>query len=437
MTHQRQKFHLLFSLLPIFLFSFVVNAGGTLDPNFGTAGKVSVQFNGGMDIGRAAVLQPDGKIVVVGTTNIPGQSGGFSSFAVARLNADGSLDNSFGSGGKILTDFGSLQEDWAQAVAIQPDGKIVVGGYTHIVVGQFSSAIFALARYNTDGSLDASFSGGKVTTDFPGSNSEYLHKVLIQPDGKILAAGIFAGSFPSPPRQIALARYNPDGTPDMGFGNTGQLTVLIGSNTSFGGAAIQPDGKILISGEYGFSLVGCVPSKTVNCNRTQGFVARYTPQMLPDRKFGRRFGKEFTKWADMTDTLRAISLQTDGKILIAGQRINRRYSGNGRVETIFATVPQTFHNLTVDWLEQRTDGKVAGCGRDRLNNHDDIVVALFNPNGSLIGTDRRDFFGGDDSCSMVLSQPDGKILVVGAAKSGQQFGDPYSFAVMRYLDITP
>ena len=429
MTRQRQKFHVLFSLLLIFLLSYVVNAGGTLDPNFGTAGKVSVQFNGGMDIGRAAVLQPDGKIVVVGTTNLPGQSGGFSSFAVTRLNADGTLDGTFGSGGKVLTDFGSLQEDWALAVAIQPDGKIVAGGYTN--------AIFAIARYNPDGSLDASFSGGKVTTDFPGSNQEYIQKVMIQPDGKILAAGVFAGSFPSPPRQIALARYNPDGTPDMGFGNTGQLTVLIGSNTSFGGAAIQPDGKILISGEYGFSLVGCVPSKTVNCNRTQGFVARYTPQMLPDRKFGRRFGKEFTKWADMTDTLRAISLQADGKILIAGQRINRRYSSNGRVETIFATVPQTFHNLTVDWLAQRPDGKVVGCGRDRLNNHDDIVVALFNPNGSLIGTDRRDFFGGDDNCSMVLSQPDGKILVVGAAKSGQQFGDPYSFAVMRYLDITP
>jgi uncharacterized delta-60 repeat protein len=428
MTHQRQKFHILFSLSLILLFSCVVNAGGTLDPSFGTAGKVSFQFNGGTDIGRAAVLQPDGKIVIVGTTNIPGQSGGFSSFAVARLNADGSLDNTFGSGGKVLTDFGTLQEDWALAVAIQPDGKIVVGGH--------SNQTFAIARYNTDGSLDTTFNGGKVTTDFPGSGAEYIHKVMVQPDGKILAAGIFSGSF-FEPRRIALARYNPDGTPDMGFGITGQLTVLIGSNTSFGGAAMQPDGKILISGEYGFSIVGCVPSKTVNCNRTQGFVARYTPQMLPDRKFGRRSGKEFTKWADMTDTLRAISLQADGKILIAGQRINRRYSSNGRVETIFATVPQQFIDLTVDWLEQRPDGKVAGCGRDRLSNHDDIVVALFNPNGSLVGTDRRDFFGGDDNCSMVLSQPDGKILVVGAAKAGQQFGDPYRFAVMRYLDITP
>lgn len=429
MTRQRQKLHVLFSLLLIFLFSYVVNAGGTLDPNFGNGGKVNFQFNGGMDMGRAAILQPDGKIVVVGSSGLPGQSGGFQSFAVARLNADGSLDNTFGSGGKVLTDFGTLQEDWAQAVAIQPDGKIVVGGYTN--------AIFAIARYNTDGSLDTTFNGGKITTDFPGSGSEYIQKVMVQPDGKILAAGIFSGSFPFEPRRIALARYNPDGTPDMGFGNTGQLTVLLGSNTSFGGAAMQPDGKLLISGEYGFSIVGCVPSKTVNCNRTQGFVVRYTSQMLPDRKFGRRFGKEFTIWADMTDTLRAISLQADGKILIAGQRLNRRYSSNGRVETIFATVPQQFHNLAVDWLAQRPDGKVAGCGRDRLNNHDDIVVALFNSDGSLIGTDRRDFFGADDSCNTVLTQPDGKILVVGSARTGQQFNSASTFAVIRYLDITP
>lgn len=418
-----------FLLLLVFLVSYSVYAGGTLDPNFGTGGKVSFHVNG-TDFARAALLQPDGKIVMVGSSNLPGQSGGFQSFAVARLNADGTLDSAFGTNGKVLTDFGSLQEDAAQAVALQPDGKIVVGGYTG------GNGIFAIVRYNADGSLDTSFDGGKVTTDFEGSVSEKISNVFVLPDGKILAVGGCSGAFPLPPARIGLARYNTDGTLDTGFGSNGKFLIEFSSfYTRFGGAAVQPDGKILITGEYGFNLPGCVPSKTVNCGRSQSFLLRYTTQMNFDRKFGRRLGKEFTKYADVGDTLNSISLESDGDILITGTPVPRRYTRSGRLETTFARVPQTFHNLAVRALAQRPDGKVAGCGVDRLNNHDDIVTALFNSDGSLIGFDRCDFFEAEDSCSAVLAQPDGKILVIGYAQIAPQ--SSYRFAAMRYLDITP
>lgn len=422
-----------FTILMVLLASYGISfAGGTLDPNFGTGGKVSFRINGGStDFGRAAVLQPDGKIVIVGSSSPEGQSGGFRSFAVARLNSDGTLDNTFGTGGKVLTDFGNLQEDVAQAVALQPDGKIVVGGYTN------GNGIFAIVRYNTDGSLDASFSGGKVTTDFEDSISEQVQNVFVLPDGKILALGVFSGSFPVPPSQIAMARYNPDGTSDAGFGSNGKSTVQFSSlYTRYGGAAVQPDGKILITGEYGFKIPGCIPSKTVNCDRSQSFLLRYTPQMSLDRKFGRRFGKEFTKWADLTDTLRAISLQSDGNILIAGERLSRRYAANGRLETVFGQMSGQFLNMRIDRLAQRPDGKIAGCGtRGSGTGHDDIGVVLFNSNGSFVGGDQRDFFAANDNCSTILAQPDGKLLVIGYAQVAQQ--SAYSIAVMRYLDITP
>ncbi len=174
-------------VLLIFLFSNSIFANGVLDPNFGNGGKVNFRFTTSSDdFGTAAALQPDGKIVIVGTSGLNGQSNGFRNFAVARLNTNGSLDDTFGNGGLVTTDFFN-QEDVATAAAIQPDGKIVVGGN--------SAGRFALARYNSDGNLDTTFSGGKVVTDFEESDLEVIGNVLIQPDGKIIAAGSYSGSF--------------------------------------------------------------------------------------------------------------------------------------------------------------------------------------------------------------------------------------------------
>src|SRR4029079_12955967 len=166
----------------------------------------------------------DGKLVVVGQTY---QNNDFSAedFVVARYNPDGTLDRTFGSRGRVKTDFPGLAAV-ASSVVIQPDGKIVVAGGAFPLFTFLGD--FKIVRYNPDGSLDESFgSGGIVTTSFPGQGS-YAFSVALQPDGKIIAAGTDFVNFSSEDdsdTDFALERYNPDGTPDSTFGNGGQVTT--------------------------------------------------------------------------------------------------------------------------------------------------------------------------------------------------------------------
>src|SRR6266542_4476130 len=179
-------------------------APGDLDPTFGGDGEVTTHFTAWSDESANAVaIQADGKIVAAGGT--------FSAFyhdkfALARYNADGTLDTSFGGDGKVTTHFAAGSEDGAHAVAIQANGKIVAAGNSHL-----SNERFALARYNSDGKLDTSFGGdGKVTTRFAAGSYDFASAVAIQPDGKVVAAGDSSSPFLYFDK-FALARYNSDG----------------------------------------------------------------------------------------------------------------------------------------------------------------------------------------------------------------------------------
>src|SRR5262249_13762939 len=194
---------------------------GGLDSTFGSGGKVTTDYVGAtQDYGQAMALQTDGKIVVAGYTTDHNES---SEFSLARYNSNGSLDTGFGSRGETTAVFGLDSIDQAAAVAIQPDGKIVVVGTTRPGVGVMDAA---LVRFTPSGSLDSSFgTGGKVTTDF-GKKSGSATAVAVQSDGKIAVAGSSSGSF-------ALARYNADGRPDNSFGNHGNVLTPIGSGSAF------------------------------------------------------------------------------------------------------------------------------------------------------------------------------------------------------------
>ena len=222
-------------------------AAGDLDPTFGVGGTLMTDINRSTDIANAVAVQADGKLVVVGQTY---KQNDYSNedFVVARYNTDGTLDNTFGRGGKVRTDFPGLAAV-PSAVVIQPDGKIVVAG------GAFPLFTFAgdfkVVRYNPNGSLDRSFgSGGIVTTTFP--EGSYAFDVALQPDGKIIAAGtVFVNFIPgeSSNTDFALARYNQDGTPDASFGNGGQVsTDFFGMEDDAFSVLIQPDGKITVTG---------------------------------------------------------------------------------------------------------------------------------------------------------------------------------------------
>ncbi|HJQ23062.1 MAG TPA: delta-60 repeat domain-containing protein [Blastocatellia bacterium] len=217
-------------------------ADGSLDTSFGTDGKVTTDFFGKADTVEGIAIQSDGRVVAAGaSTNAQGQS----LISLARYNMDGNLDTSFGVGGKATTAMGDFAA--ANGLAIQADGKVVVGGYMLPAAGgTFDSA---LVRYNADGSLDITFgSAGKVTTDFFGNN-EFVSALLIQPDGKLLAAGRTAHSNDNSSVDFALARYLPDGSLDASFGTGGKTTTDFFGNGDFTtSAVIQPDGNIVVAG---------------------------------------------------------------------------------------------------------------------------------------------------------------------------------------------
>jgi uncharacterized delta-60 repeat protein len=213
------------------------DSNGNLDPSFGVGGKVSTSFDGQ---GFGLVGQPDGKLIVAGNVF----SGGHTSFAVARYNIDGSLDASFGAGGEVSTSFGPTNND-AYSVTLQADGKIVVAG-----AADFATEL-ALVRYNVDGSLDASFgSGGMLTTTVPNGFGEAAKSVKIQPDGKILVAGYsFVGGNNT---DFVLVRYNSDGSLDSSFGTGGKVATELGSTSDAANSLVLlPDGKILVVGTTG------------------------------------------------------------------------------------------------------------------------------------------------------------------------------------------
>jgi uncharacterized delta-60 repeat protein len=226
---------------------------GSLDPSFDGDGKLNTDFAGGSDEAFAVALQPDGKIVAAGHAGGPG----ILDFGLVRYNPDGSLDPSFGGDGKVTTDFAGDQEG-ARALTILPDGKLVAAGYAVVPRGSshptspaYDSFDFAVARYNSDGSLDHTFDNdGKATTDIAKS-FDIAWAVVVQSDKKIVLAG--GADLPTPGRTIgndfALARYNEDGSLDPTFCGDGRVTTDIAGGFAHAHAvAIQGDGKIVAAG---------------------------------------------------------------------------------------------------------------------------------------------------------------------------------------------
>lgn len=300
------------------------NANGTLDSSFGAGGKTTIP-GPTADFVDAIALQPDGKIVVAGSSGSPQQRD--DGFALARLNADGTLDTSFGSGGTLTTRFSESSDDFAWAVAVQPDGKVVAVG-TDFVYSRESPADFALARYSSSGALDPTFgSGGKVTTNF-GATSDFANAAVLQPDGKIVAAGYtFLGR--TGPSAFALARYTPDGELDPTFGVGGMVTTDLGPSSSVWSAALQPDGKIVAAGtgHGGFAL------------------ARYNTDGSLDTSFGSRGTVETAVGLGDSAMARGLGLGPGGKVIAAGTTITctygdfvlARYTAVGSLDTSFGS----------------------------------------------------------------------------------------------------
>ena len=238
---------------------------GPWDVTFDDDGIVytNIGNNGISDAAKAVAIQDNGKIVVVGHEREPSNE----NFALVRYTLDGTLDTTFGSGGVITTDLTVNSRDYGNAVAIQPDGKIVVAGT--------SDSRFALVRYASNGDLDTGFgSGGVVTTSIAGSTSNGLHALELQEDGKLLVAG-YTQSGTTSTNNFILLRYTISGTLDTSFGSTGIITTDIDGDADIAYAlAMQDDGKIVVAG------TGRLP------DGYDVIVARYMPTGALDATFG-------------------------------------------------------------------------------------------------------------------------------------------------------
>jgi uncharacterized delta-60 repeat protein len=214
---------------------------GTLDGTFGTGGIVTTNFGASSGISSIA-LQSDGNIIAVGRYH----NGTNNDFALARYTSAGVLDNTFGTGGMVITN-ASSSNDELNGVIVDGNGKIVVAGRAY----NGSNVDFAVARYSSDGNLDATFGTGGITlTDFPYHKSDIAQALSIQPDGKIVLAGYSNNVNTGTNNDFALARYNTDGALDNSFGTNGKTTIdFAGPYDQAYAIAIQPDYKIVVAGE--------------------------------------------------------------------------------------------------------------------------------------------------------------------------------------------
>jgi len=361
------------------------NTDGTLDTSFGTGGLVALDFGNNItEFGNAIALQGDGKIVVAGEA--VDSMANTNDCAVARYNPDGTFDTSFGAGGHVILDMGVGPSgfnypDHCQAVAVQTDGKIVVAGTTDTPINLSDVAV---ARLNADGTLDGTFGlTGVVLSNLQPFSFDFGNAVAIQPDGKIIVAG-YSNIFGPTRDDIAILRYNPDGSVDTGFGINGLVLADFGNMSNYGNAvAIQPDGKIAVAG-YSVDLINFDKEFTV---------ARFNANGSVDSTFGSGGGviTEFDAVNNTPDEGRSIALQSDGKIVVAGtiggfpKFAMARYLNDGSLDFTFGvnglvTITFTYKDYIGTSVAIQSDGGIvlAGHTSDRFNSYNtDIAIARF------------------------------------------------------------
>jgi uncharacterized delta-60 repeat protein len=428
---------------------FGQTASSNLDPTFGSAGTVRTDFSGNIDQANAVAIQADGKIVAAGSSFSSSKT--VEDFIVARYNVNGTLDKRFGNNGKITTDF-FRNVDSIEALAIQPDGKIVVAGFAQLAGSGGTPRVFALARYTSDGRLDNSFgNGGSLTTSFGGTFAA-ASAIMVQPDGKIVVAGTadFNPRVPGSGLDFAVARYTANGNLDASFGDAGKIVFdFFGSFDQANAAALQPDGKIIVVGSASYD----------SFNRDIGFaLTRFNADGSTDFGFGSG-GKQITSFFDAGAKANGVVLQPDGKFVVAGSASDSatrpvatdfalaRYNSDGSLDVSFGTGGETSVPFSDGASEQAntlalmSDGKiiVAGSAFKTFATPPDFAVRRYNSDGSIDtsfgngGAMTTDFAGGTDEALAVAIQANGNVVAAGRA-----FRSNFDLSLARYLNgVTP
>jgi uncharacterized delta-60 repeat protein len=409
---------------------FVANRviSNTPDPSFGGSGVLGTQFSS-PDTNEAAnglAVQADGKIVVAGFSN----NGSNNDFAVARYNSDGTLDTTFSGEGKTTTAIGS-SSDIANSVAVQIDGKIVVAGYSF----NGSNNDFALARYNSDGTLDTTFSGdGKLRTN--ASSADIANSIAVQDDGKIVVAGY---SFNGSNYDFAILRYNGDGTLDTSFDGDGFLPIVFATSDDFAtNLALQSDGKIVVCG---YSLFG---------SDYDFAIARLNSNGTLDTSFSGD-GKQLIdlRSQNLNDVANDVLIQSDGKIVVAGYSYSgidddfaiARFNSNGTLDTSFSGdgISYTGVGPSNDYatgVAMQSNGKIVVGGYSSNGGNNDFALTRYNSDGTLDlsfsgdGKQMIPLGPANDNSTSIAIQNDGNILVTGYVYNGSN----NDFALLRLLN---
>jgi uncharacterized delta-60 repeat protein len=389
---------------------FCAHAAGELDSSFGVEGKSLVSLQGEAGAANCVAIQADRKIVIAGWRNF----GGDVDFLIARLLPSGTLDPSFGNGGIVRTDLGTTT-DRATAVAIQPDGKIIAGGYK----GSQNNADIALVRYLANGAIDPTFGeGGKVIATV-GSREDVCRGIALQRDGKIVVAGHSMGATSS---DFAVLRLHSSGELDTSFNGTGKVvTSFLGLEQAYC-VAIQRDGKILLAG-----------STSTNGANYDIAVVRYTVDGALDQSWSAD-GKAVIAVGSRSEHAYGITCALDGAIYVVGTTATTelqsrfavlKFTNAGELDVTFnqsgmASPAIGFSDFATSACVQ-DDGRLIVAGVSYQSNKQNFALARYLPSGSLdsswngSGWVVTAFGTNSDQANGIALQSDGRIVVAGSA----------------------
>jgi len=390
-----------------------VYAQPELDISFNGNGRATTGFGSGTAAAYKTLVQPDNKIVAIGTWYpITGQK----YFALTRYNTDGSLDQSFGEFGRVVTDFNpNVPNEGAFSGAIQPDGKIIAAGYVSIISP--GEGYFAMVRYNTNGSIDTTFgNGGRVTTAVIQHINE-IRDIDIGPDGRIVAAGLY---FSGVNFQTLIACYNANGGLEWTKTDT-RGNFLSDSNVAVA-VAIQPDGKIITGGSFSTS------------GGTDITFVRYTASGAYDVSFGSS-GRMLVSSPTTNESISDIAVYSDGRIVAVGesggQLLVMRMFGMGMFDITFSDDGRvTIPGITGKGVYIRPNGKILVAG----SGGSGFALASLNTNGSLDTS-----FSGDGLLDFALSGGGGAYSVTMDSLGRPVLGGTVAtgFGVARLYTLEP
>lgn len=428
----------------LFLLINITGFSQTLDPNFGIGGKVITHIGNNQDAITSIAQQTDAKIVASGVSKEADHE--FRTI-VCRYNTDGSIDTSFGIGGKVALNY-LFHESINSKLKLQSDGKILIATN----VGDMESNYdFLLVRLNNDGSYDSGFgTNGIVITNFEtGNTGNTVRSVELQADGKIILAGECSGNdgIANQFENFAVARYNSNGSLDTTFGTNGRVVINIGSNSlstySIDGiyaVKLQSNGKIILGGYTD-------AQNTIDVYNS--VLVRLNSDGTIDTTFGTN-GMTITNFEASSAGINTLLINNDDTI-VSGSIVNfnsngntkiglLKYNANGNLDMTFGTNGRTITQVnttvmldTVWDLVLQPDGKIVAAGYS-FNTTIDMLLMRYNSNGSLDpsfdgdGILLTDFGSTADGAYSVLIQPDGKIVVGGLSGINPN----YEFALARF-----